>query len=899
MAKLNRLLIVESPAKAKTIKKFLGAGYTVKASMGHVRDIPSKGRGQKRFGIDFDNRYTPVYEPIKGREKTLKEIAVAAKGMDEVYLAPDPDREGEAIAWHLKEALGLTEDKTFRVTFNAITKSAVQEAIAHPTKINMDLVNAQQGRRVLDRLVGFSLSPFLWKKITKGLSAGRVQSVAVRLVVEREKEIAAFKPEEFWRIAVDLVKEGTNQPFEASLVKWGGEKFALGSPCASNGESAHAIAAALENARYDITSVEKREVKGKPSPAFITSTLQQAASTWLHFGAQRTMRIAQQLYEGVEVDGNLTGLITYMRTDSTRIAPEALDQARAFIAQNYAPDYLPEKAQIYSSKKNAQDAHEAIRPANVFLTPESVRSALSPEQFRLYELIWRRFVSSQMNPARYQTTTVTIQADKGILEAKGRVVLFDGYTVLSMEATLRKAAEKEAEKEEEAEEGEDGEKKKEQMLPPLSEHDPLRKEAVRPSQHFTTPPPRYSEASLVKALEKEGIGRPSTYAPIVQTIQERGYVRLEQRRFHATELGIAVTDLLLANFEQIMDLAFTAKMENDLDEVEEGKVDWHQLVDDFYKPFEKQLEKAGTEAETLKGKPAPGGEKCPLCGGDMVIRYSARGAFLGCAAYPECKGIKPMPGEGAGDGEDGEPMEPVSCPKCGAPMIKKRSRFGDFLACSGYPGCTQTLPLTKDGKPVELPNIKMDCEKCGKEMVVKMGKNGPFLACSGYPDCKNTKHISRDGSIIHLPDLSGVACDKCGAPMIARMSRRGPFMACSAFPKCRNAKPMPGSEEERKAKEKAAKAAEKEAVEKMAGTARAARLAATAKMAVDEEADLAAELDADAGVEDGGDTSAKKKVAKKAAKKVAKKAAKKIAKKVTKKTAAKKTAAADDDVAPF
>lgn len=819
MASKNRLLIVESPAKAKTIKKFLGSGYTVKASMGHVRDIPSKGRGVKRFGIDLENNYEPMYEPIKTREKTLNDISAAVQKVDEVYLAPDPDREGEAIAWHLKEALHLPDDMTFRVTFNAITKSAVQDAIEHPGKINMDLVNAQQGRRVLDRLVGFSLSPFLWKKVTKGLSAGRVQSVAVRLVVEREQEIKAFVPEEYWRINVDLSKIGDSTIFEAALVRWDGEKFALGSGCASNEESATKIAEILRNATYKITSVDKRNVKGKPQAPFITSTLQQAASTWLHFGAQRTMRIAQQLYEGIEVDGNLTGLITYMRTDSTRLAPEALDHARGYIQQHFAPEYLPEKAQIYSTKKNAQDAHEAIRPTNVFLTPERIKDALSPEQYKLYELIWRRFVACQMTPAQYQTTTATIEADKGVLEAKGRVVVFDGYTVLTNEfMQQKKSAKGEPEEADKPDSDEDGEsKKKDQILPALVEGEDLTKHDLRSTQHFTTPPPRYSEASLVRALEKEGIGRPSTYAAIVQTIQDRGYVRLEKRRFHATELGMAVTDILIKNFSDIMELEFTARMEGDLDEVEEGKKDWHKLVDEFYKPFAEKITDATKNAEPLKGQPAPNGEKCPLCGSDMVIRYSARGAFLGCANYPDCKGLTSMPGEQSEgeESEDGEPMEPVSCPKCGSPMIKKRSRYGDFMACSSYPACSQTLPLGKDGKPVELPDIKMDCEKCGKEMVVKMGKSGPFLACSGYPDCKNTKHLDREGNVIELPDVSEHKCDKCGSEMIARMSRRGPFMACSAFPKCRNAKPIPGLEPP-KAEKKTAKKATKKAAKKTA-----------------------------------------------------------------------------------
>ncbi len=857
MAKVNRLLIVESPAKAKTIKKFLGTGYTVKASMGHIRDIPSKGRGKKRFGIDLDNNYTPNYEPIKSREKTLKDLEAAAKKADEVYLAPDPDREGEAIAWHLKEQLHLPDDKAFRVTFNAITKSAVQEAISHPDKINMNLVNAQQGRRVLDRLVGFSLSPFLWKKITKGLSGGRVQSVAVRLVVEREKEIGAFTPEEFWKIAVKLAKSGAEEVFEANLVRWDGEKFALGFPCASTEESATKIAAALQNASYKITSMDKRVVKGRPSPPFITSTLQQASSTFLHFGAQRTMRIAQQLYEGIQVEGELTGLITYMRTDSTRTAPEGIAEVRDYISSNFAPEYLPEKANSFASKKNAQDAHEAVRPTNTLLTPDRIKNALTPEQFRLYELIWKRFVASQMSPASYQTTTATIEADKGILEAKGRVVLFDGHTVLQL-AKKKKEEEQDEDSDDSDESAKKKSKEKDQILPAIAEGDDLLKKELSSTQHFTTPPPRYSEASLVRALEKEGIGRPSTYAPIVQTIQDRGYVRLEKRSFHATELGIAVTDLLLASFEDIMDLAFTAKMESDLDKVEEGEAIWYEIVDAFFKPFTEKLEYATKEVESLKGRPAPNDEKCPLCKSDMVVRYSARGAFLGCTKYPDCKGLTSMPGE---EEEADSDMEPVSCPKCGNPMIKKSSRYGEFLACSSYPACNQTLPIGKDGKPVELPDIKMDCHKCGKEMVVKMGKNGPFLACSGYPECKTTKHLDKDGKIIDLPDLSDVKCDKCEAPMIARMSRRGPFMACSAFPKCRNAKPIPGSEQEKKQKEKEAKAAE-----------RALKKAEKEKLKAEKESAKAAKK------------VAKKKTTKKKATKK-KTAKKKVIKKVIKKTA--------------
>ncbi len=790
----RNLLVVESPAKAKTIKKFLGSDFAIKASMGHVRDIPTKGRGKAAFGIDFENGYKPVYAPIKGREKVLKELATAAKKAECVYLAPDPDREGEAIAWHLKEALELPADKTRRVTFNSITKTAVREAMENPREINMDLVNAQQGRRVLDRIVGFSLSPFLWKKVAKGLSAGRVQSVAVRMVVEREKEIRAFEPKEFWRIMALVAPEGSTADrdrFQAGLVQWKGEKFELGAPAASTGESAKSIVAALEKEDFIVVEVNEREVKGRPSPAFITSTMQQTASSMLYFGTRKTMRIAQQLYEGVELgSAGATGLITYMRTDSTRIAPEALTEARDYISKNFAPEYLPEKAQVYSTKKGAQDAHEAIRPTSPGLTPEQVKPHLTPDQFKLYDLIWRRFIASQMSPAVFQTTTARIKAGDGLFEAKGRRVVFDGHTVMGLGQGGKKKKKAEKDKDNNADENN---KSEDQILPELAGDDRLDLHELSPTQHFTQPPPRYSEASLVRALEKEGIGRPSTYAPIVQTIQDRGYVRLEKRRFHATELGIAVTDMLVDNFGVIMDLKFTAGMETDLDRVEEGERDWVDLVDSFYKPFEERLDKAMQEAMALKGRPAPNGEKCPQCGSDMVIRYSQQGAFLGCSAYPDCKGTIHIPGEDAGSGgEEGvEDGEPVLCPECGAKMVRKRSRFGEFMACSNYPECKKTRPIGRDGKIVELPKIEMDCDKCGKPMTVKMSRRGPFLGCSGYPECRNTKSIDKNGKVIELPKVEGEVCDKCGAEMIVRLGRRGPFLACSAYPKCRNSKPIP------------------------------------------------------------------------------------------------------------
>ena len=544
MAAKKKLLIVESPAKAKTIKKILGKDFTVKASVGHIRDLNSKGRGKKALGIDTDNGYTPDYIVIKGKEKTVKELQDAAAKADEVYLAPDPDREGEAIAWHLKEIIGLSDEDAHRVTYSAITKKAVQQALENPRKIDMDRVNAQQGRRILDRLVGFSLSPFLWKKVAKNLSAGRVQSVAVRIVVDREREIKAFEPEEFWRIKARVSPEKKEKDkFDAQLVRWQGRKFELGNPVAQTEVSAKEVADHIQNSSLKVLKIETREAKGKTSPPFITSTLQQAASTALSFGTSKTMSVAQKLYEGMEIDGVTQGLITYMRTDSTRIAPEALDEVRKYIADNFDSEYLPEKPQIYSTSKNAQDAHEAIRPSSVELTPEKVQPYLTREQYRLYELIWRRFVASQMPPARYDVTTLTIEAGEGELEAKGRITRFKGYTILIPEGKKGKK--------------DDG---KYQNLPDMQKEDLLDLLNLDTTQNFTKPPARFSEASLVKALEKEGIGRPSTYAPIIKTISDRGYVRLENRYFHASELGMAVNDILVQNFDNIMDLKFTAGM---------------------------------------------------------------------------------------------------------------------------------------------------------------------------------------------------------------------------------------------------------------------------------------------------------------------------------------------------
>ena len=814
----KKLLIVESPAKARTLSKFLGSDFVIKASVGHVRDLPQKGNSRKGLGIDIQHDFNPDYQVIPGKEKTVQELKAYAAKASEVFLAPDPDREGESIAWHLAEVLQVQDKPLHRVSYGAITKKAVLGAIARPRSIDMDLVNAQQGRRILDRLVGYELSPFLWQKVAMRLSAGRVQSVAVRLVVEREKQIRAFVSEEYWKIQASLAGvdlEGKRASFHAELSQWQGERFGLGRKAASCKEEVQKVLAALEGAEFRLDAVQKKETRRKPPAPFITSTLQQSASNLFNFGPSRTMGLAQKLYEGVEIgsDGPV-GLITYMRTDSTRIEPEAIEEVRGYIAANFSPHYLEPKARIFGKQTNAQDAHEAIRPTSVALTPDFVRPYLERDSHRLYTVIWNRFVASQMADARYALSHFRICAGEGIFESRGRIMIFDGFTRLwndnSTGARKLKSKAKDQEnqgdqkdqgnqvqggEQSSGEPGESGGPTEEPMLPDIAAGSRLQKEKVIPSQHFTKPPNRYTEAGLVKALEKEGIGRPSTYAPIIKTIRERGYVGLEQRSFRATELGIAVTEVLEKNFPQIMDLRFTAGMEKDLDKIEQGQIDWIKMMEGFYGKFHEQVVYASEHAATLKGRPYAGPEKCPLCQSAMVIRYSRNGAFLSCSRYPECKGLRPMPGEG--ESTDGQ--EEVNCPSCGRLMIVKTSRFGQkFLACSGYPECKTTLsiPQSIDGAQGEadLPEIDHECEECGQPMLVKTSRFGQkFLACSAYPTCKNTHPIDADGNIVFLPKITGEICEKCGSEMAVKMGRRGPFLACTAYPKCRNAKPLPAS----------------------------------------------------------------------------------------------------------
>ncbi len=776
------LIIVESPAKAKTIKKMLGRGYQVKASVGHIRDIDSKGRGKDAFGIDFDNGFEPHYIVLPGKKKTVAELKSATDKAAEVYLAPDPDREGEAIAWHLKEALKLSGSKVKRITCPSITKKAVTEAIQNPRDIDMNLVGAQKGRRVLDRIVGFSLSPFLWKKVAKKLSAGRVQSVAVRLIVEKEQEIAAFQTKEFWKITAQLHAQNEDpSPFNAVLVSWKDEKFALNGKHSSSEEKAREVETALKVADFRIVDMISKNTSSKPPLPFITSTLQQAASSQLRFGTRRTMQIAQQLYEGIELADGPVGLITYMRTDSPRLDPEAVSDIRNWIGEKF-PDKLPEQPRLYGGKAKKgvkiQDAHEGIRPTSVQYTPDSIKPYLTQEQYRLYNMIWIRAVASQMKDTRYAVTTIKVAADHGILEASGRITLFEGFTVLAPEA--KKSREEY------------------QNLPTVDIQTPLTLDKLTTEQKWTKPPPRFTEASLVKTLEKEGIGRPSTYASIIQTIRDRGYVRLEKRIFYANELGITVNSILLTEFPDILDYHFTADMENSLDAVEEGTVDWHKLLADFYRNFAPRVEAAVENAEPLKGRKWNGSESCPICGKFLVYRYSITGAFLGCSDFPECKGLIPLPGEGSDDGEtDGEP---VVCPKCGKTMLLKSSRYGKFYACSGYPDCSNIANLGADGQAVFLPDISMDCDECGTPMEVKSKRRGPVMVCPDE-DCRRELPV-KDGVVIDLPKAGGIKCEKCSRPMIVRLSRRGPFLACTGFPQCHNALSLQTTEENNSGKNK-------------------------------------------------------------------------------------------------
>ena len=775
---LKSLVIVESPAKAKTIQKYLGKGFTVEASLGHVKDLP-----KSTLGVDTSNEFETDYVVIPGKEKVLARLKKLAGPMDAIYLAPDPDREGEAIAAHLafeldtnghakkskkkkKEEAGAVP-RIQRVTFNEITKRAVQAAFEHPRAIDQNLVDAQQARRVLDRLVGYQVSPLLWDKVRRGLSAGRVQTVALRLIVEREREIKAFEKKEYWTIDAHLA---ANKPpaFDARFLGKGEEKIEV-----TNGEDAEKIRVALEQANWLVRSVDKKERRRNAAPPFTTSKLQQDSSRKLRFSVKRTMMIAQRLYEGVELgEEGQVGLITYMRTDSTRVAPEAIQEVREYVGKEYGAAYLPETPNTYKEKKEAQAAHEAIRPTSAMRHPDQVKQYLKEDEFKVYKLIWQRFVASQIMPAVFDQTTVDIDAkaksgDVYWFRVTGSVLKFDGFLRVY----------------EESKEGKDEEDEElKHKLPALEAGQKLTLKELKPEQHFTEPPPRYNEASLVKELEERGIGRPSTYSAILSTIQERQYVQKLGGKFTPTEIGLVVTDLLVENFRDIFDVAYTAGLEEKLDEIEEGKEKWTDTLADFYKKFTKDLKYAEKHMENIKRMEKPTDEKCEKCGAPLVIKWGRHGSFYACSTYDKedentCTFTKEnpinLPDLDTADVQ--ETTQEEYCENCGRVMVLKRGRFGQFMACTGYPDCKTTRRLDQ-GKKV--PDIPLDepCPKCGRNMMIRHGRFGEFTACSGYPECKYVKQ-----------NFIGVKCPECkDGELVEKRARKGnTFYGCGNYPKCK------------------------------------------------------------------------------------------------------------------
>jgi len=753
------LVIVESPAKAKTIGKYLGKDFVVKASLGHIKDLPKND-----LAVDIENGFEPTYVVIEGKHKLLQDLRKEAAKAETVYLAADPDREGEAICHHLQEELSSKRNgaRIFRVMFNEITSNAIRRAFQNPGAVNLNLVEAQQARRILDRLVGYKISPLLWDKVRRGLSAGRVQTVALRLIVDREREIRAFEKREYWTIDAHLAAKKP-PVLTARLVKRAEETVEIPDQAA-----AQSIVSDLNGATYLVRSVVTREKRRNPAPPFITSTLQQEAARKLRFSVKRTMMIAQRLYEGVELGKQgLTGLITYMRTDSTRVSNEALAEVRSLIAERFGQAYLPATPNFYRGKKDAQDAHEAIRPTSVLHTPEDVQKYLSEDEFKLYRLIWMRFVASQMNPAVFDQTTIEITAQGAggaqyLFRATGSVPKFDGFIKVYEEGKDQRDEEDEELK---------------HKLPAVSEGETLKLRTLTPEQHFTEPPPRFTEATLGKELEADGVGRPSTYASILSTIQEREYVKKEGGRFVPTELGMVVTDLLVQSFDDIIDVRYTAGMEEALDEIEEGKVDWRIALGEFYEKFRADLERAETEMTDIKRMEKPTDLVCDKCGKPMVIKWGRHGSFIACTGYPDCTNTRELsvdlPDVDKVDLSEQDSEE--YCPNCGRPMVLKKGRFGQFMACSGYPDCKTTRRL--DSAEVRKPDVPLDeqCPRCGSHLVLKTGRFGEFTACSNYPKCKYVKQKT-----------IGVRCPSCAeGEIVERRSKRGKtFYGCDRYPDC-------------------------------------------------------------------------------------------------------------------
>ncbi len=750
------LVIVESPTKAKTIGKYLGKQYVVKASLGHVKDLPKKD-----LAVDVEKGFEPRYEVIEGKKKLISELKQAAKGMESVYLAADPDREGEAICYHLQEELDGSKKgpKFYRLMFNEITANAIKKAFEKPGSVNLHLVDAQQARRILDRLVGYKISPLLWDKVRRGLSAGRVQTVALRLIVDREREIRAFQKREYWTIDVQL---NAKKPpvLTARFTKKDDQAIEIGEEAA-----AKSLVDQVEGAKYIVHSVTTREKKRNPVPPFITSTLQQEASRKLRFSVKRTMMLAQRLYEGVELgsEGSV-GLVTYMRTDSPRVSNEALEEVRGLVKERYGAQFVPESPNVYKSKKDAQEAHEAIRPTSSLRTPEQVAPHLQEDELKLYKLIWMRFVASQMMPAVFDQTTIDVAA-KGkdgasyMFRATGSVPKFKGFLEVYEEGKDQK--------------DEDDEELK-HRLPVVTEGEELKFKAITPEQHFTEPPPRFNEATLVKELEADGVGRPSTYASILSTIQEREYVKKEGGKFIPTELGMVVTDLLLESFEDLFDVKYTAGMEEKLDEIEDGKMDWREAMAEFYDRFQKDLEHAERHMTDIKRMEEPTGENCEKCGKPMVIKWGKFGKFIACSGYPECSNTRELPPDPASTEGVTEQDAEEYCENCGRPMVLKKGRFGQFYACSGYPDCKTTKQIGGQQKKSDVP-LDEKCPQCGNNLVLKNGRFGEFTACSNYPKCKFVKQKT-----------IGVPCPNCSeGEVVERRSKRGKtFYGCSRYPDC-------------------------------------------------------------------------------------------------------------------
>jgi len=748
MAKIKNLVIVESPAKARTINKFLGKDFKVEASMGHVKDLP-----KSELGVDVEQDFRPTYTVLEGRAKVLANLTKVARQMDDIYLAADPDREGEAICFHLAEEL-RDGRRVHRVLLTEITKRGVLEAFANPTEIDQNKVNAQQARRILDRLVGYKISPLLWEKVRRGLSAGRVQSVALRMIVERQAEIDAFEREEFWTADAHLA--GDKPPvFTARLEKEGGKKIKLG-----NEKDAGRVRKALEGAEWKVSSLIQKERRKNPPPPYITSQLQQDAARTLRFTVRKTMTLAQRLYEGKDLGpAGTVGLITYMRTDSTRVSDQALEEVRAYIDGRYGKEYLPAKPRRFKVRKAAQEAHEAIRPTSLEFPPEAVADKLEKDELRLYTIVWNRFVASQMKPARFLDTRVDVEAGDFLFRAKGSVLKFPGFLAAHRG---RKGAV-------------DGAAGKEEQLPLLSDGQVLELKKLETDQHFTQPPPHFNEASLVKALEENGIGRPSTYASILSVIQAREYVSKEKGKFLPSELGKLISNLLTESFGDLINVGYTASLEETLDKIEAGRQDWIEALQAFHEKFAEDLKQAGEKMPSVKVDGIPTDEKCEKCSSPMVKKVGKFGLFLACSAYPDCKNTRDL------DGGAGEPTPEVeaTCTKCGKPMAVKRSRFGPFLGCTGYPECksTQKLVIDKEGevRKVEEQPLDETCPKCNGQMVRKMGRFGPFDACSNYPECKYIKR-----------EETGVDCPRegCEGVIVGKRGRRRRFYGCDQYPDC-------------------------------------------------------------------------------------------------------------------